>query len=232
MGSAKDALRNAKTLTSIERVLGLYHEQAIQSSSSYSGAVVIGAWNIWFETLHFLTPVAVAMQPDRRFPARYVRMRNAFLACSSSPRRSCGPLSRDAAEVHARPLTDSSTPKPSTATSSPSTHRVWSTVSPRRRASRSKVTCTAGSRATTSPGPSGARSRSGRSSTAMAAETAPPLPSPLSVQRSRPPTIGSSTSPAASPRWRSRTSPRSRSSSGSRGRGPGTLWRPGRQLRA
>ena len=79
MGSAKDALRNAKTLTSIERALGIYHEEAIQRFFIRSGEAVVGAWNFYFETLHFIVPVAVAIYLYRRFPARYVRMRNTFL---------------------------------------------------------------------------------------------------------------------------------------------------------
>jgi hypothetical protein len=40
---------------------------------------VIGFWNTWFETMHFLIPLVVAVYLYRKFPGRYVRMRNAFL---------------------------------------------------------------------------------------------------------------------------------------------------------
>jgi hypothetical protein len=79
MGSAKVALRNAKTVTAIERWIGLYHERAVQQFFIDAGPVVIGAWNVYFETLHFIVPAVVAMYLYRKFPARYVRMRNTFL---------------------------------------------------------------------------------------------------------------------------------------------------------
>ena len=79
MGSRYTAFDNAKTLTSIERFLGIYHEQAIQKFFIDAGTVVIGFWNTWFETMHFLVPLVVAVYLYRKFPGRYVRMRNAFL---------------------------------------------------------------------------------------------------------------------------------------------------------
>ncbi|MEX2100444.1 MAG: phosphatase PAP2 family protein [Acidimicrobiia bacterium] len=80
MGSAKDALRNAKHLTTFERWLGIYHEQAVQEFFIKDvGTVAIGAWNFFFETAHFLVPVFVAVYLYRKFPGRYVRMRNTFL---------------------------------------------------------------------------------------------------------------------------------------------------------
>jgi len=79
MGSAKVALDNAKTLTSIERWLGIYHEQAVQKFFIDAGSAVIGWWNFYFEMAHFIVPAIVAIFLYRRFPVRYVRMRNTFL---------------------------------------------------------------------------------------------------------------------------------------------------------
>jgi hypothetical protein len=79
MGSAKDAFHNAKILTSIERTVGIYHERAIQRFFIDAGGPVIGAWNFYFETLHFIVPLFVAVYLYRKFPRRYVRMRNTFL---------------------------------------------------------------------------------------------------------------------------------------------------------
>jgi hypothetical protein len=79
MGSAKVALQNAKTLTAIERWLGIYHEQAVQKFFIDAGSAVIGAWNFYFETAHFIVPAIVAIILYRKFPVRYVRMRNTFL---------------------------------------------------------------------------------------------------------------------------------------------------------
>ena len=79
MGSAKVALENAKTLTAIERWLGIYHEQAVQKFFIDAGPAVIGWWNFYFETAHFIVPAIVAIILYRKFPVRYVRMRNTFL---------------------------------------------------------------------------------------------------------------------------------------------------------
>lgn len=79
MGSRYTAFDNAKTLTSIERFLGIYHELGVQRFFIDAGTPVIGFWNFWFETMHFFVPLAVAVYLYLRFPGRYVRMRNTFL---------------------------------------------------------------------------------------------------------------------------------------------------------
>jgi hypothetical protein len=79
MGSAFTALRNAKALTAFERWLGIYHERAVQQFFIDIGPWMIAIWNSYFETLHFLVPVVVAVYLYRKFPVRYVRMRNTFL---------------------------------------------------------------------------------------------------------------------------------------------------------
>jgi PAP2 superfamily len=80
MGSAKDALRNAQHVIAFERWLGIYHERAVQQFFINDvGPVAIGMWNFYFETAHFLVPVVVAVYLYRKFPPRYVRMRNTFL---------------------------------------------------------------------------------------------------------------------------------------------------------
>jgi hypothetical protein len=79
MGSAFTALDNAKTLTSIERTLGIYHELGFQRFFIDAGRPIIGLCNLWFETMHFIVPLVVAVYLYLRFPGRYTRMRNAFL---------------------------------------------------------------------------------------------------------------------------------------------------------
>ena len=79
MGSAFTALHNAKTLTSIERSLGIYHELGVQRFFIDAGRPFIGLCNLWFETMHFTVPIVVAVYLYVRFPGRYTRMRNAFL---------------------------------------------------------------------------------------------------------------------------------------------------------
>lgn len=79
MGSAFTAFDNAKTLISIERFFGIYHELGVQRFFIDAGTPFIGFWNFWFETMHFIVPLFVAVYLYLRFPGRYVRMRNAFL---------------------------------------------------------------------------------------------------------------------------------------------------------
>ncbi len=79
MGARYTALDNAKTLTSIERFFGVYHELGVQRFFIDAGTPFIGFWNFWFETMHFIVPLVVAVYLYRKFPGRYVRMRNAFL---------------------------------------------------------------------------------------------------------------------------------------------------------
>ena len=79
MGSAFTALDNAKTLTSIERTLGIYHELGVQRFFINAGTPFIGFCNLWFETMHFIVPLVVAVYLYLKFPSRYTRMRNAFL---------------------------------------------------------------------------------------------------------------------------------------------------------
>jgi hypothetical protein len=76
-GSAAQAFRNAKALTSIERTLGIYHERAFQHFFLDMPAVV-ALWNFYYDTAHFLVPIAVAVYLYKKAPARYVRMRNTF----------------------------------------------------------------------------------------------------------------------------------------------------------
>jgi hypothetical protein len=78
MGPAALALRNAKALTSVERWLGIYHEQAVQHFF-LNWPFVVGMWNFYYDTAHFLVPIGVAVYLYTKFPARYTRMRNMFL---------------------------------------------------------------------------------------------------------------------------------------------------------
>lgn len=77
MGSAHVALRDAKALTRFEVWLGLYHEQAVQHFFLNS-PFVVALWNTYYDTAHFLVPLFVAIYLYVKFPARYVRVRNAF----------------------------------------------------------------------------------------------------------------------------------------------------------
>ena len=79
MGSRYTAFDNAKTLISIERFVGIHHELGIQRFFIDAGTPFIGFWNLWFETMHFIIPLVVAVFLYLRFAGRYVRMRNAFL---------------------------------------------------------------------------------------------------------------------------------------------------------
>jgi hypothetical protein len=76
-GSAAQALRNAKALTSIEKALGIYQERAFQHFF-LDMPFLVALWNFYYDTAHFLVPIAVAVYLYVKAPARYVRMRNTF----------------------------------------------------------------------------------------------------------------------------------------------------------
>ncbi len=78
MGGRAQSLSRAKAYTSLERSLGLYQERAIQHFFLEWPAAV-GAWNVYYDTAHFLVPIVAAVYLYRRVPERYVRWRNIFL---------------------------------------------------------------------------------------------------------------------------------------------------------
>jgi hypothetical protein len=77
MGTAADAMRNAKTLTVIEKFIGIYHERAVQQFFT-RWPEVIAFWNFYYDTAHFFVPLGIAIYLYVKFPARYVLMRNTF----------------------------------------------------------------------------------------------------------------------------------------------------------
>jgi hypothetical protein len=78
MGTRAESLRNAKSLTSVEKWLGIYHEQAIQHFFLHSEPLIV-FFNVYYSTMHFLVPMAAAIFLYVKFPVRYVRWRNTFL---------------------------------------------------------------------------------------------------------------------------------------------------------
>jgi hypothetical protein len=78
MGTRAQAFTYAKSLTSIEKWLGIYHEQAIQHFVLHSEPVIV-FFNCYYSTMHFLVPIAAAAFLYVKFPVRYVRWRNTFL---------------------------------------------------------------------------------------------------------------------------------------------------------
>ena len=73
--SAATAFEHAKQMISIERAVGLYHEESLQD-------VFLGAdgfiqfWNIFYGTAHFVVTVFAIVWLFRRAPQRYPRWRN------------------------------------------------------------------------------------------------------------------------------------------------------------
>jgi hypothetical protein len=78
MGPAAVALENAKGLTAVERWMGIYHEHAVQQFF-LNWPFVVGMWNFYYDSAHFLVPIAVAVYLYKKWPGRYTRMRNTFL---------------------------------------------------------------------------------------------------------------------------------------------------------
>src|ERR1700680_470558 len=73
-GGAAAALQNAKALTGIEQWLGIYPERAFQHLFLNAPAVVT-LWNFYYDTAHFLIPLAVGIFLYVKAPFRFVRMR-------------------------------------------------------------------------------------------------------------------------------------------------------------
>ena len=78
MGTAADALRNAKQVVDIERFFGIYQEHRIEHAF-LDWSPFISFWNIYYGTIHFVMPVIALVAMYRKTPARYVRWRNALL---------------------------------------------------------------------------------------------------------------------------------------------------------
>jgi len=75
-GSTTDthAFRNARAVIHLERAVGLYHEQSIQSLF-LSVRPVMKAFNVYYGTAHFLVTAGVLMWLFIRHPDRYSRWR-------------------------------------------------------------------------------------------------------------------------------------------------------------
>lgn len=75
--SAAHAFRNARQVISLERLIGLYHEESIQDAFLGSDFVMT-VWNVFYGTLHFVVTIGVLVFLFRRHPLRYARWRNAL----------------------------------------------------------------------------------------------------------------------------------------------------------
>ena len=72
--SAAHAFRNARQVISLERLIGLYHEESIQDIFLGSD-LVMTVWNVFYGTFHFFVTIGVLVYLFRRFPVRYARWR-------------------------------------------------------------------------------------------------------------------------------------------------------------
>jgi hypothetical protein len=73
VGSA-EAFRNARHVISVERAVGLFHEQAIQHAF-LGWTAFIQFWNLFYGTFHFVVTAFCIVWLFSRFPERYVRWR-------------------------------------------------------------------------------------------------------------------------------------------------------------
>lgn len=71
------ALANAHDVIHLERMLGLFHEQRIQSWF-LDWDWFMWAWNVFYGTFHFIVTIAALVYLFRRHPARYARFRTAL----------------------------------------------------------------------------------------------------------------------------------------------------------
>lgn len=69
------ALRNALQVIRWEKVVGIYHEEAVQEAFlDWNGFIEF--WNLFYGTFHFFVTIFALVFLFRRFPARYRRWRN------------------------------------------------------------------------------------------------------------------------------------------------------------
>lgn len=76
------AYHNAQRVISLERAVGLFHEEGIQQIFLAHHAFM-RFWNIYYGTLHFIVPIVALIFLYRRHPDRYPLWRNT-LACTTA----------------------------------------------------------------------------------------------------------------------------------------------------
>lgn len=76
--SAADAYRNAQQIIDLEERLGIYREVAIQQWA-LPHRWLVGFWNVWYGSAHFIAPIVTLIALYYLAPARYVRWRNTYL---------------------------------------------------------------------------------------------------------------------------------------------------------
>lgn len=76
------ALHNAERVISLERRLGLYHEQAIQHWF-LAWPSLIRAFNLYYGSVHFIVPIVVLVLLFRRWPSDYRLWRNTLAATTA-----------------------------------------------------------------------------------------------------------------------------------------------------
>lgn len=73
--SAAHAMRNALHVIRLEKLVGVYHEQALQQAF-LGNRLFIGFWNFFYGSFHFVVTAFALILLFRRFPARYRKYRN------------------------------------------------------------------------------------------------------------------------------------------------------------
>ena len=80
--SVNAAFENAKDIISIERAVGLYHEESIQDAF-LGHRWFISFWNVFYGTAHFLVTIGALVWMYRRDPRRYPLWRNTLGATTA-----------------------------------------------------------------------------------------------------------------------------------------------------
>lgn len=80
--SEAEALANALQVIRIEKVLGLYHEEAVQQAF-LGWRAFIEFWNLFYGTFHFVVTVGALVLLFRQSPRRYRRWRNTLAATTA-----------------------------------------------------------------------------------------------------------------------------------------------------
>jgi hypothetical protein len=80
--SATNAFTNARRLITVEKALGLFHEERVQQAF-LGWRPFVRFWDLYYGTFHFVVTVVALILLFRRFPDRYPRWRNTLAATTA-----------------------------------------------------------------------------------------------------------------------------------------------------
>ena len=80
--SSDEALSHARQVISVERAIGLFHEETVQHWF-LGWSWFMWFWNVFYGTFHFIVPITVLLYLFHRVPDRYRQWRNTLAATTA-----------------------------------------------------------------------------------------------------------------------------------------------------